>query len=74
LGDELSSAAAPLRQGYFMLHTRTADLHGQAVVRVLVENLGTGEKVMLATSEELSRYLDHWGGVPSSRDQPRSSE
>ena len=58
----------PARQGYFVLHAHTGELDGRPVVRVLIENLGTGEKATFAASDELSRFLDQWGGVATHRD------
>jgi hypothetical protein len=50
------------------------ELDGRTVVRIMIENLGTGEKVAFGASEELSRFLDDWGGIAPHRNHQTVDE
>ena len=57
-GDERS-----MRFGYFVLQAQTE--LGQDGVHVLLEDLGTGEKLTFDSTDELGRYLARWASSVS---------
>jgi hypothetical protein len=62
----------PMQFGYFVLQAQTMRSEDGGTVRVVLEDLGTGEKRTFDSATELGRFLDHWGSVTRS-DEPASS-
>ena len=61
---DASAQSAPARFGYFVLQTEVPLENAARAVRVVLEDLASGEKHSFSTSRALASYLDQWAGVP----------
>jgi hypothetical protein len=59
----------PTRFGYFVLQAQTSAEDGPPHVRVVLEDLGTGEKQAFDSPIELGQYLDRWGSLGEGHDK-----
>lgn len=57
-------APSAATHGCFVLHTSRVEGSGQGGLRLILENLRTGEKHRFGSPEALGQYLKEWGTGP----------
>jgi len=68
---DASVQSSPARFGYFVLQAAVPLENAARAVRVVLEDLASGEKHSFTSSRALASFLDEWAGVPSEKKESR---